>query len=527
MREDFTCPKGHEWEVSILGTHSPSGPWIFCPICGGRPKGAEGSTALTPHEAAARDNDPDARAGAGRDSSVLGMVAIIGGIALLLLLLLGFLGFFGFLTMSRQGLRAEMAMRDAEMARMEAESRAAEQEAEQQVGKAEQKQLAELLKVMGNDLKTARDEAEAQRRAAEEALQRVEQQLYVLRVNQAAQAWSAKNLDQAREQLKESPARLRGWEWHLLQRLSQAAPRVLQGHTAEITGVAFSPDGKTLATGSEDKTAKLWDATTGKEVLTFREHMGSVRTIAFSPNGRRVASAGTDGSVRVWNSKDGQELLDLEVPGIGVSNVAFSPDSQRLAAAGQRLIQVWDVVKGQENASFKPDFRDMVAAIAFSPDGKHLAAAGLPPDNKVKVWDLSAGQEVADLAGLDGARAVAFSPDGKQLAAADGGTNVKVWALATGKLLFTLKGHTNQVRCLTFHPDGKTLVSAGLDGTVRVWGTATGQELLSLVAHPGGVSGLSFTGDGQQLATCGGEKNKPGEVKIWDARALPADAPPK
>ena len=159
----------------------------------------------------------------------------------------------------------------------------------------------------------------------------------------------------------------------------------LKGHTGEVGSVAFSPDGKRLATASGDGTVKVWDAATGQETLTLKGHTSVSTSVAFSPDGKRLASASRDETVKVWDAATGQETLTLKGHTSDVRSVAFSPDGKRLASASDdRTVKVWDAATGQETLTLK-GHNGHVTSVAFSPDGKRLASASV--DRTVKVWD--------------------------------------------------------------------------------------------------------------------------------------------
>jgi WD40 repeat protein/serine/threonine protein kinase len=333
---------------------------------------------------------------------------------------------------------------------------------------------------------------------------------------------------------------LRGFEWYYWLTTFQDGPLTLKGHTFGVNSVAFSPDGKRLASASADRTVKVWDVRTGKVTLTFKGHTGEVYSVAFSPDGKRLASAsavsalGMDGTVKVWDAKTGEEQLTLRirpgfVTGFGSgnvtsnNNVAFSPDGKRLAFAnGDETVQVWDAETGRHVFNLKG------AGVAFSPDGKHIVSTVLK-EGTVKVWDAQTGKVTLTLKGHLGT-SVAFSPDGTRIASDSRPGTAGVWDAATGKELLTLEGHTGPITSVVFSPDGKRLASAG-DRTVRVWDAATGKELLTLKGHTGLVTSVAFSPDGKRLASAshGEVRFGPGGVgrlpnatwdqtlNIWDA----------
>jgi WD40 repeat protein len=301
---------------------------------------------------------------------------------------------------------------------------------------------------------------------------------------------------------------LRGFEWYYLERLCQLDLRTIKGPKRGVEAVAFSPDGRRLASVSQDGTVKVWDVATGQEFLSLKGH----DSVAFSPDGRRLASVGQDETVKIWDAATGQEFRTLKGHRTWVMSLAFSPGGGRLASASSdQTVKLWDVATGQESLTLK-GHTGTVTSVVFSPDGRRVASAGR--DGTVRVWGATTEREFFTLKGHTGeAASVAFSPDGRRLASAGQDQTVKVWDATTGQESFTLKGHTGAVTSVAFSPDGRRVASASADQTVKLWDVATRHQSLTLNGHTGAVTSVAFSPDGRCLASASADQT----VKLWDA----------
>jgi WD40 repeat protein/class 3 adenylate cyclase len=287
---------------------------------------------------------------------------------------------------------------------------------------------------------------------------------------------------------------------------------VYRQHEGAVYSVAWSPDGKTLASGSHDQTVKLWEVATGKLLTSLQGHSEAVRSVAWSPDGKTLASGSYDQTVKLWEVATGKLLASLQGHTGQVISVAWSPDGKTLASGStDQTVKLWETATGRLVTSLQ-GHANSVFTVAWSPDGKTLASGSR--DQTVKLWEVATGKLLTNLEGhSDGIWSLAWSPDGRTLASASRDQKVKLWEAATGKLLMTLQGHTGPICCVAWSPDGVTLASASADQTIKLWETATGKLLTNLHGHADEVWSVAWSPDGKTLASASSDRT----LKLWDA----------
>ena len=285
-------------------------------------------------------------------------------------------------------------------------------------------------------------------------------------------------------------------------------------HSAEVTSVVFSPDGRILASGSWDHTIRLWDMETKKVTAILQGHSDGVTSLTFSPDGKTLTSGSWDHTIRLWDMELKKKTTVLQGHLLPVTSLAFSPGGKTLASGSwDHTIRLWDMEPNKETAAWQGHSLP-VTSLAFSPDGKTLASGS--DDNTIRLWDMESRKETASLPGhSDDVTSLAFSPDGKTLASGSRDKTIRLWDTRSKKQTGAWQGHSGPVYSLAFSPDGKTLASSSWDHIIRLWDTWSKKQTAAWQGHSGDVTSLAFSPGGSTLAS-GSDDNT---IRLWDTRS--------
>jgi WD40 repeat protein len=286
----------------------------------------------------------------------------------------------------------------------------------------------------------------------------------------------------------------------------------LTGNSERVNVLAYSPNGKTLASGYQEGFIKIWDVASGKTLhtLTPTGDGFGVHRLAYNPNGKALASVSDDKIITIWDVASGKTLRTLTGHSDLVYALAYSLDGKTLASGGgEKTIKIWDVASGKTLRTLTGHSYS-VNALAYNPNGKTLASGS--EDKTIKIWDVSSGKTLRTLTGhSDGVNALAYNPNGKTLASGSRDKTIKIWDVSSGKTLRTLTGHYEGVFSVAVSPDGRTLVSGSWDKTIKIWDIRSGELQRTLTGDSDSVIFVAISPDGQSIASGSYDKT----IKIW------------
>jgi WD40 repeat protein len=297
-------------------------------------------------------------------------------------------------------------------------------------------------------------------------------------------------------------------------------PATLQADAQDVRSLAFSPDGKTLAAGSENGTIRLWNLAARKAVVTLDLEHGIPTCVAFSPGGTVLAAINDeDEKITLWDGANGNSkrtLRDLheDREDSSILSIAFSPDGKTLAAGSQGgKVMLLEVASGK--ITRRLEHPGWVGSVAFSPNGKTLASLGVCTTT-VKLWDVATGKSTAEIG--EAVWSMAFSPDGRTIALGGREKTIRLWDVASGKTAATFTGDDGDIRCVEFRPNGKMLATTSLDKSIHLWDVAS-RKRIGTLSSPG-IQCMKFSPDGKILAAAGAD----GTIRLWNMRAAEAKA---
>jgi WD40 repeat protein len=353
--------------------------------------------------------------------------------------------------------------------------------------------------------------------------------VYVNQMNRAQTFWREHQVPRLLPLLDEAKSELRSFEWHYLSGLCRTDLRTYAEHQEPVTCVAFSPTENLVASGSGKSTlgtrvkgfgeVRLWDPDTGTLRHLLKGHDREVNAVAFSQDGKLLATASSDSNARIWNVETGKTIFVLKGHANAVTSIAFHPQGMSLATGSRDgTVKIWSVKSGKETRTLDPKHRAAVLSLAFSPDGKHLFSAGGDSNKaepgEIRQWDISTGKVVAAYEGHRRAiTSIAVHPDGQSFASAGDDRKIVLWNTGAQKEVRVLRGHQDRITCLAFDKTGGRLASGSSDLTVVVWDAASGEPLCSRQGHTDIIRGVAFATDGKRLLSASNDRT----VKIWKA----------
>ena len=291
--------------------------------------------------------------------------------------------------------------------------------------------------------------------------------------------------------------------------------KALQLSSGSVMAVAFSPDGRTILTGGagEDNTARQWDTRSGKPVGKVMKHYGWVIAVAFSPDGRTILTGCADNTARLWDAHSGQPIGKVMKHNAYVMAVAFSPDGKTLLTGSEdKGVRLWDARSGEiiEKVMYHDS---IVEDVSFSPDGKTILSAG---DKTARLWSAATGEPIARVVGhTDEVMSAVLSPDGTAILTVSFDKTAHIWEMRRGKPVVKILKNNREPLAMAFSPDFKTLAAGGLDNSARIWNIQSGEAISKAMRHSSRIRAVAFSPDGRTIFTGSFDKT----ARLWDAHS--------
>ncbi|CCM03868.1 uncharacterized protein FIBRA_06019 [Fibroporia radiculosa] len=287
---------------------------------------------------------------------------------------------------------------------------------------------------------------------------------------------------------------------------------LLDGQAGGVCALAYSPDGRYIASGSEDAEVVIWEAATGRMLRRLKEHSDTVCTLTFSPDSTELASGARDGLAILWNVETGKMRAPLDGGGGFVYSLAFSPDGKAIVSTSVDFsLRIWDVASATVRSTCT-GHHGLIMLVQYSPDNKMIVSASA--DYSTHVWNAEDGSAVSVLRGHTGViYSLAFSPDARRLVTGSDDGTARIWNTHTGDELVTLREHSGSVWAVAFSPDGKRVMSAASDGTVKVCDSYSGDRLVAVESNDSLVNAAAFSPDGKLICASVGDNT----LRVWDA----------
>ena len=288
--------------------------------------------------------------------------------------------------------------------------------------------------------------------------------------------------------------------------------QTLTGHKGLVSSISWSHDGKYIASCSNDRTARIWNANTSTCIYILKGHTNNVWSVIWSPDGKYIASSSEDGTVRIWDAITGTCIHTLEGHTNNVWAVVWSPDGKYVASKSQdATIRVWNAITGTCIYTLNGSYGGS-SLTPWSPDSRYIASCSF--DSTIKIWDITNGTCIRTLKGhTHWVYSVSWSPDNSMLASGSWDTTIRVWDITTGTCIHTLEGHTDSIYSLSWSPNGKYIASGSRNNIIKVWDAVTSNCIYTLTGHMDAVISVSWSSDGKYIAS----SSEDGTVRIWDA----------